>query len=412
MTTAEESMGLAEHAYRVDRLIQDPPLSVGEEFAVRSGGDNRQKYLVIDVEVHAANGYQAMAVAPLVDGVPDLSNIVVSYAGTNPEHRADILEDAETVVGITQGPLSQAADAQRFADRVSKAHPEASISTVGHSLGGFLALLVAAEHGWESTTFNGPDPWQWLSPEAQDRLDADRRAGRNRMTNYVIEWDLIANLNPHRTGAAVFLTAEPGLDPLTYHNLGKGPNSVFQFTDGELVGVAPHGRRYEDILANLVDSFVPGISEALAPTLLMLAGVAANPAARRTLGKNASAALVAVNTVSALGLAASIAGTAAALTEIKQANARIIPRMEEGLLAAKNAAAGLPTITAFDIEQCIDTHRLHVHQNVDTDAVRAVDEQVDRHLVRVGQLSDGIIASVRHTIEQDAEWAIAFAQDL
>lgn len=411
MSTAEEYMDLASQAYRVDRLIRDPPLTVGEDFTAGSGA-HKQKYQVIDVEVHAANGFQAMAAAPLVDGVPDLSRIVVSYAGTNPEHRADILEDAETVVGITQGPFSQAADAQRFAERVSKAHPDAAISTVGHSLGGFLALLVAAEHGWEATTFNGPDPWQWLSPEAQDRLDADRGAGRQRMTNYVIEWDLIANLNPHRTGAAVFLPAQPGLDPLTYHNLGKGPNSVFQFTDGELLGVAAHGRRYEDILANLVDSFVPGISEALAPTLLMLAGVAANPAARRTLGKNASAALVAVNTVSALGLAASIAATAAALTEIKQANARIIPRMEEDLLAAKNAAAGLPTITAFDIEQCIDTHHLHVHQNVDTDAVRAVDEQVDRHLVRVGQLSDGIIASVRHTIEQDAEWAIAFAQDL
>ena len=140
MTSAEELMDLAEQAYHVDRLIQDPPLVIGERFTAGPEA-HEQDYEVVDVEAHAANGFQAMAVAPVVEGVPDLSNIVVSYAGTNPEHRADILEDAETVVGITQGPFSQAADAQRFADRVSKAHPEASISTVGHSLGGFLALF-------------------------------------------------------------------------------------------------------------------------------------------------------------------------------------------------------------------------------------------------------------------------------
>jgi hypothetical protein len=61
---------------------------------------------------HPASGFQAMAVAPVVDGVPDLSHIVVAYAGTNPDHRADLLEDVETVVGGMQGPRSQVADAQ------------------------------------------------------------------------------------------------------------------------------------------------------------------------------------------------------------------------------------------------------------------------------------------------------------
>ncbi|WP_460631459.1 hypothetical protein [Leifsonia lichenia] len=121
--------------------------------------------------------------------------------------------------------------------------------------------------------------------------------------------------------------------------------------------------------------------------------------------------MVAVNTVAALGLAASIGGMANALTQIKQANGRIIPRMEAGLLAAKNAAALLPTITAYDIERCIDKHRLHVHQNVDVDAVREVDERVDRHIVRVAQLSHGITQAVHHTLEQDAHWAMTFGLD-
>jgi hypothetical protein len=126
----------------------------------------------------------------------------------------------------------------------------------------------------------------------------------------------------------------------------------------------------------------------------------------KTLAKNASGVLVAVDSVAALGLAASIGSTANALAEIKVANGRIISRMEDGLLAAKNAAAVLPTITAYDIERCVDRHRLHVHQNVDMAAVHAVDERVDRHIERVGQLSQGIIQSVRHTLEQDAQWAL------
>ncbi len=406
MTTAEEHMGLANEAYKVDRLVQDPPLAKGEEFTVGPEG-REQDYRVIDTQNHPANGFQAIAVAPLVDGIPDLSHIVVSYAGTNPNHRADLVEDVMTIVGGTQGPLSQVVDAQRFADRVREAHPGSSISTVGHSLGGFLALLVAAEHGWDATTFNGPDPWEWLSPEAKERLEADRNAGRQRLHNYVNEWDVIGNLYAHRTGAADFVTDTQGRHELDYHNIGK--DGAFTLDPhGSIEGAGAKGRPLEDILGNLVDTVVPGTAEAVSPLLLGLAGITRNPAAMKSLAKNASGALVAVNSVAAFGLAASIGGTATALREIKSANGRIISRMEGGLLDAKNAAALLPTITAHDVERCIDRHRLRVHQNVDKDAVRAVDERVDRHIERVGQLSEGISQTVRNTLAQDAQWALTF----
>ncbi|MEY9852192.1 pimeloyl-ACP methyl ester carboxylesterase [Leifsonia sp. EB41] len=406
MTTAEEYMDLANEAYKVDRLKRDPPLSEGEEFGA-GNGDHTQVYRVIDTEDYPSNGFQAMAVVPVVDGVPDMSHIVVAYAGTNPDHRADILADVETIVGGAPGPMTQVLDAHFFADRVSNAHPGSSVSTAGHSLGGFLALLVAAEHNWDATTFCGPDPWEWLSPQAKARLEADTKAGRSRLRNYVNEWDLIGNLYANRTGAAVFVTDERGRSTLDYHNIGQGGAFTFN-PDGSIIGVGAKGRRLEDILANVVDTLLPGSSAAVSPALMMLAGVARSPAAMKTLAKNASGAMVAVNSVAALGLAASIGGMATALAEIKLANGRIIPRMEDGLLAAKNAAAVLPTITAYDIERCIDRHRLHVHQNVDSDAVRAVDARVDRHLERVGQLSHGISQTVRHTLEQDAQWAVTF----
>ena len=407
MTTAEQYMDISAEVYFVDRLQKDPPYTTGDSIIVGSG-DNIQVYQVIDTEDHPANGFQAMAVVPVVDGVPDMSQIVVSFAGTNPDHRADILADVETIVGGEQGPMSQVLDAQFFADRVSAAHPGSSVSTVGHSLGGFLALLVAAEHNWDATTFNGPDPWEFLSPTAKERLGADQQAGRLR--NYVNEWDLIGNLYGNRTGAAVFVSDERGRSTLGYHNIGKGGAFTFN-PDGSIKAAGVTGNRFEHILANVVDTLLPGASTAVSPALLMVAGIARSPAAMRSLAKNTSGALVAVNTVAALGLAASIGGLTTALTQIKQANGRIIPRMEAGLLAAKNAAALLPTITAYDIERCIDRHRLHVHQNVDVDAVREVDERVDRHLVRVAQLSQGITQAVHHTLEQDAQWAVTFGLD-
>ena len=409
MTTAEQYRDLANEVYRVDRLIRDPPLAVGEEFRVGSG-DHTQKYRVIDTEDHAANGFQAMAVVPVVGGVPDMSQIVVSFAGTNPDHRADVLADVETIVGGAQGPMSQVLDAQFFADRVSDSYPGSSVSTVGHSLGGFLALLVAAEHNWGATTFNGPDPWEFLSPTAKKRLEADQKAGRLRVRNYVNEWDLIGNLYGNRTGAAVFVSDTRGRSTLKYHDIGE--DGAFRFNpDGSIKRAGATGKRFEHILANVVDTLLPGASTVVSPALLMLAGIARSPAAMRSLATNTSGALVAVNTVAALGLAASIGGMETALTQITQANGRIIPRMEAELLAAKNAAALLPTITAYDIERCIDKHRLHVHQNVDVDAVSEVDERVDRHIVRVAQLSHGITQAVRHTMEQDAHWAMTFGLD-
>lgn len=406
MTTAEEYMDLSNKAYDVDRLKQDPPLGKHDEFTAGSG-DRQQMYQVIDTETNAANGFQAMAVAPVVNGKPDMSHIVVSYAGTNPDHRADLLEDIETVVGGTQGPMSQVRDAQLFAQRVRGNHPDSSIEATGHSLGGFLALLIAAENDWDATTFNGPDPWDWLTPEEKKRVQADARAGSKRLHNYVNVWDVVGNIYGNRTGAADFVADKRARPTPDYHNISK--REAFAVNpDGTITGAGAKGHRLEDIFANAVDTLLPGAAAALSPALMALAGIARNPAAMKSLAKNASGAMVMVNTVSALGLAASIGGAATALTEIKLANSRIVPRMEEGLLAAKNAATGLPCITAYDIENCIDTNRLHVHQNVDQEAVREVDRLVDRHIERVDQLSQGISRSVRNTLEQDARWALNF----
>ncbi|NUU05102.1 hypothetical protein [Leifsonia sp. C5G2] len=88
MTTAYDYKSVAQEAYNVDPLKQQPPLAEGSYFR---GGVSGQEYLVVHTSTNPISGFQGMAVVPVVDGAPDFSQLIVSYAGTNPDHRADAI---------------------------------------------------------------------------------------------------------------------------------------------------------------------------------------------------------------------------------------------------------------------------------------------------------------------------------
>ncbi|MCD3533150.1 hypothetical protein KP751_11470 [Streptococcus equi subsp. equi] len=54
----------------------------------------------------------------------------------------------------------------KFYQQVKRKYPHSALTTTGHSLGAYLALIVAAEHKIPATTFNGPDPVRGMSAEA------------------------------------------------------------------------------------------------------------------------------------------------------------------------------------------------------------------------------------------------------
>ena len=57
-----------------------------------------QKFQVLAAEDNTSNGMQAMAVAPVdKNGKPDLSHIVVAYAGTNSSDLKDIQTDIQSI---------------------------------------------------------------------------------------------------------------------------------------------------------------------------------------------------------------------------------------------------------------------------------------------------------------------------
>lgn len=98
-----------------------------------------------------------------------------------------------------------------------KKYKDAEISTTGHSLGQYLALYVAVENQWKNVGFNGPDPYELLSPESKKWI----KENPGMLTNYRNRGDeLLGNLMGDGTGAEIKISMEMGLmNPFDYHGL-------------------------------------------------------------------------------------------------------------------------------------------------------------------------------------------------
>lgn len=196
--------------------------------------DGNKEFKILKIQENSkTDGMQAMAVAPIdKKGNVDTSQIVISYAGTNPKDLKDLETDLRTVGGFydktvspgfsstpsqqrLEGQLNSAID---FADKIGRDYKGATITTTGHSLGEFLALYIAAENQWKNVGFNGPDPYELLSPDAKKWI----KNNPGMLTNYRNRADMIGNLMGNGTGAEIKISMEMGLQSLgTYHDLGK-----------------------------------------------------------------------------------------------------------------------------------------------------------------------------------------------
>lgn len=405
MTTPEDFKSLSQEVYSVDPLKQDPPLAVGEKFTAGAG---KPEYLVVHTATNPVNGFQGMAVVPVVNGVPDYSQMIVSYAGTNPDHRADLIADVVTVVGLQSGPGTQAADALAFADEaratVAKRNGDVppSVSTTGHSLGGYLAMLVAAERRWQSTAFNGPVPWEDLSPEAKAWLKAEVEAGRFPLTDYVNEYDIVGNCVFNWLGTIVHVRGTPLKDVLSYHDL----EDAFDFDDdGAVIGAGVPGRTDQEILANLVDRDAPALSWLLVPALAATMNALRDPAVGSTVGMLVSGLIVTVDTIAAHSMSSTVLGAADSLRAIKSINAGLEEQLQAGLTGAMSAVNLFPFVTERDVLECVEKNRLEVPDNLDLAAVAEVGRLVDDHIEIIFRLSAGIGQAVSHAIAQDREWS-------
>jgi pimeloyl-ACP methyl ester carboxylesterase len=354
----------------------------------------KQKWKIVNVSANAETGFQGMAVVPLVNGVEDWSRVSIAFAGTNFSDPHDVSADTGVVAGTR---IAQADDAFAFAAKVKeltlKDHPEATFETVGHSLGGYLALLVAAENRWSSRAFNAPDPWRVLSKEAQEWLLACNAAGTNPLTNWVNRFDPVGNSLGNRSGAAVYVDDVPNRSVPEYHNLGKdadGNAQGFRFdADGGIVGA--------------------GVTPVDRGVLLYNLGLTGAAQLAWQSQKNSPYPKVLVALEGAMALATSIRALAEPLNDIKKTNKDLVPSMQKALDDACSAQMFQgPWVRHQDVENCVRTHGLEVHENIDEDDLAAVNTLVDRHLALVEALHDGIRSTVVSTLIQDGRAAEGF----
>lgn len=174
--TDEDYNKISDTAYWIDPIHKKYDSKIKKDEIRKING---KKYKILDVENNSDNGMQAMAVAPIVNGKADTSQVIIAYAGTNTSDSLDIATDVQTVGGGSKslnsfnwfGPAdtvdAQSVTAQQFAKSVRNQYPFATITTTGHSLGESLAFYIAAENKWMNVGFNGPYAGSMMSDDGK-----------------------------------------------------------------------------------------------------------------------------------------------------------------------------------------------------------------------------------------------------
>ena len=206
-------------AYKIDNTAKER-INIKEGRNILEG-----KYKVLSLEDNQNNGMQAVAVAPVNDrGEVDTRRIVIAYAGTNFSDSNDRNTDFQNVImglpvvtiknyffNIPEVELNQIETALYFAKKIKEKYPKSIIDPTGHSLGGYLAMVVAIRNRWTATVFNAPDPSNMLSEKEIEWA----RANPHLLVNYRNYRDVIGNFGGNPLGIA------------RYVNMGLADDDVF-----------------------------------------------------------------------------------------------------------------------------------------------------------------------------------------
>ena len=203
--------------YSVDRKKENKPLRENQKLT-------KSNFKILRVEDNQNNGMQAMAVAPVNErGEVDTRRIVIAYAGTNFGDGNDRSTDVQSVMfgrkekytyrflrsrEVNPGQVETALD---FAEQIKQKYPDSLIDSTGHSLGGYLAMVVAIRNRWTATVFNAPDPSNMLSEKEIEWA----RANTHLLVNYRNYRDVIGNFGGNPLGIA------------RYVNMGLADDDVF-----------------------------------------------------------------------------------------------------------------------------------------------------------------------------------------
>ena len=217
MLTDEKNKSISDQVYQLDSFRKDYKGGLEENSIQPYDLSNPQlgSYKILKVEDNQENGMQAMAVAPIgVDGQPDYSQIIITYAGTNADDPRDTTTDVQMIgYGNTdrmayvdsnnRGKVveSQAVSALRFAEEIRKQFRNSQITTTGHSLGESLAMFIALKNGWDNMGSHGPDIHNMITLEEL----AYMRSHPEQFKNYRGNYDYIGGITGNATVTGIHL---------------------------------------------------------------------------------------------------------------------------------------------------------------------------------------------------------------
>ena len=190
-TTQQLNM-LCQYSYGIGRgdVKTRPGLHLFEDPALGS-------YWVLRSRYCPENGFEGMITAPDLEGGPDHAHLVVVYAGTNlrDDPRHDIHAALTCFLPPLNGEPGQTQQAGILAEQAldlarRRAGTDRGVLFTGHSLGGGLALIQAAEQDLPARVFCAADPWRVLDQEQRQRVARhhgdgkflDYRLGNDRVT--------------------------------------------------------------------------------------------------------------------------------------------------------------------------------------------------------------------------------------
>lgn len=133
---------------------------------------------------------------------PRTNRLVVAFRGTN-EFRADWVNNVLNTTGLASFCWdSQLNTALAYFRAVRALHPAAECAVCGHSLGGFLASMVALREGVLGVTFN-PAPLGLSTSGLPSRTTPG--APPARLVNFRLKGDVVSGMRQSHIGKAIEL---------------------------------------------------------------------------------------------------------------------------------------------------------------------------------------------------------------
>ncbi|MDR0298762.1 MAG: hypothetical protein LBI13_01555 [Streptococcaceae bacterium] len=190
MATDEQLINLNQQVYGVDPAYKQPEGysniyngqtlynigGSGQDFKVIATQNNLkpvshyQAMTGSTYQTTEGSGFQGMAVAPIVNGKPDLSQTIVVAAGTDPTGGLDSVDVQNAIGEVATGTSGQYGDAKSFVDKVNQMSGVTVVQYSGYSQSGSYMLRLGLENSIPTTVFNGFYSYSDLSQKELDEI--------------------------------------------------------------------------------------------------------------------------------------------------------------------------------------------------------------------------------------------------